>query len=222
MPLNYRKLERLVGGLETDTNNLSFLKEFINAIERDYFGKVSLHQHTKEESETTLTIDINCPFGLSDMMEHFEGKRWGHSCQDALPFQTAFRKLGQRNNKELVISEMNFILNDSRIVIKRLSKHSIVNELNNILGKLSKHFIYFTKGFMENPFEIHVPVFEDMNTLQDRTYNHTPDYLAYQNGKVDEDYYKFWAIYLESELEAQVYDVTERKFVPVADIDLCL
>jgi len=111
------------------------------------------------------------------------------------------------------IEELTLFLSDTNIIIKRIYDRSIPAQLNEILTQISNHYIFFSKGLTEKPYEIFVPVFEDnINGTIENGANNIPE-------KTPKSYLEFWGIYLESDEDALIYDLQENIFIP-ADLDL--
>src|SRR3546814_10744827 len=86
---------------------------------------------------------------------------------------------------------------------------SIPMHWDAIISEMGSHFVYFTKGLTEMPFEIYLPVFigttnENIPTLltisTEETYN-------------QKDYFRYWGLYFESQEDAVIYDLESKSII---------
>ncbi len=82
-----------------------------------------------------------------------------------------------------------------------MDDYSIPKQLGPIISRVSQHFVYFTKGLTEMPYEIFVPVFEDTSLDNPRS-------KTCQSG-----YFDYWGLYFEnqSQHEAMIYSLNNKK-----------
>ena len=66
------------------------------------------------------------------------------------------------------------------------------------------HYMQYTKGYSEVPYEIFVAVFVE-NLMQCE--------LNLVNSKKTQNYKSFWAMYFESEIDPLIYDVQKSTFL---------
>jgi len=188
------------------------LDDFIKDLERYFFGTVKLKcKHNIVENRLDLVVDLHFNFSLSDCLNHFSNGDWSNysiseesSCDMCAAMRNALEKLNEKSTYPADIMETSLHFTDTSIVISRLYPNSIAEHIGDIISTLSKHFVYFTKGLTEMPYEIFVPVFED-KTIQD-----------HQN-KMDTEtnYHTYWGLYFENdqeEHEAQIYYLSKKKF----------
>ncbi len=175
------------------------LDEFVKILEKEFFANITVqcryHTGTKK---TDLILDIYCNFGLTESLHHFNTGNWGgftideNNVKEPATFDEAFQKLRKQNNNSIDIAELSLHFKDTSVIVSRIYDYSIPEQLGEIIFKTSEHFVYFTKGLTEMPYEIFVPVFED-NT---------------QNvfGPLDNQkkYFDYWGLYFEDDLQ---YDV---------------
>lgn len=194
------------------------LDNYLKFLEFHYFSEVSLRNYTINNIGLDMTLDINCPINLLEMLGHFNKNRWGKSIGlTTSPLQKGFEILTKKNNTNLDIEELTLILNDTSIVIKKISEKSILHQFNDIITELANHYIYFTKGLTEKPYEIFVPVFED--NIENDVNNDKLNCIQKENNP--QSYFEFWGIYLDSLDDALIYDLNKNAFIP-ADLDLSI
>ncbi|WP_222984358.1 hypothetical protein [Flagellimonas meishanensis] len=185
------------------------LDEFVHAVERDFFSETKLlFKYSGKNKKTELILDICCNFGLTVGLHHFNSGNWGGftSVDDdqalVSSFSKAFTVLNQLNENSLELVEVSLNFTDTSIIITKLYNQSIPELLGQIISKISEHFVYFTKGLTEMPYEIFVPVFED-------TLPHVPEMEKEQHS-----YFNFWGLYFEEGTQHQVmvYSLKNRRF----------
>lgn len=186
------------------------LTNFAKILEQYYFSHVSVGRDVTPNGELELTIDMTCPFDLVTSLAHFNVREWGYMNAFASPLEHAFELLENQNFRPMDIKELNFFFKDTTLVIKNIYQRSIVEELNQILKELSKHYEFITHGGKLLPYEIYVPVFEEPMDLDAHHKETTPT-----------DYFSHWCIYLDSELDARIYDVKRGDYIS-ANLDFCI
>ncbi len=174
------------------------LDEFIKILEKDFFAEVNVkcRYHTGKR-KTELILDLYCNFGLTESLHHFNNGNWGgFVCNSddqkiTSSFDAAFETLSFKNNSSIDVAELSLHFRDTSIVITRIRDYSITEQLGNIVNMLSEHFVYFTKGLTEMPYEIFVPVFEENSQSP-------------ANQDTEYSYFDHWGLYFEDDAEHNV------------------
>lgn len=183
------------------------LNDFTKALERDFFADVEVQCrcHTDKE-KTDLILDLYFNFGLTESLHHFNNGNWGGFARESddsnsmSSFDMAFHRLCDSNNSTIDIAEASLHFKDTSIVVTRIYDYSIPEQLGEIIFKISEHFVYFTKGLTEMPYEIFVPIFE-----------HNPK-NACTSKQLQKSYFDFWGLYFEDDLQdAMVYALETKK-----------
>lgn len=190
------------------------LDEFLKSLERDYFSNIHIRKYSSDENNITMALDMICPISLLEMLGHFNKGRWGQDSEGNSVLQESFKALCLKNKtKNLDIEELTLFFKDTSIVVKRLYECSIPQQLDNILTEIANHYVFFTKGLTERPYEIFVPVFEDKlhHVSKESQEKSSPQ----QSPKT---YFEYWGIYLDSEDEGLIYDLSKNSFIP-ANLD---
>ncbi|WP_421824799.1 hypothetical protein [Flagellimonas oceanensis] len=188
------------------------LDDFIKDLERYFFGTVKLKcKHNILENRLDLVVDLHFNFSIADCLNHFNNGDWSNysiseesSCNICAAMRDALEKLNEKSTYPADIMETSLHFTDTSIVISRLYSNSITEHIGDILSTLSKHFVYFTKGLTEMPYEIFVPVFEDKTIQGHQTKMDT-----------ETNYYTYWGLYFENgpeEHEALIYSLSKKKF----------
>ncbi len=189
------------------------LDGYLKSLEKDYFANVSLRNYNSNEFTVEMTIDIQCHLSLLEMLAFFTKSRWGFSGGEVSALKKSFNALTELNTIKLDIEELTLLLDDTSIIIKKIYNQSIPDQLNEILSEISNHYIYFSKGLTEKPYEIFVPVFEDCVAENEKDHS-----LFHAKEKTPKSYFEFWGVYLESQEDALIYDVSKNAYIP-ADLD---
>lgn len=191
------------------------LESYLKSLEKFYFSEVSLRSYTSKDGTLDMTIDMRCYMGLLEVLGFHNKSRWGANGTEISPLQKSFDLLTQKNTLKLDIEELTLMLDDTSIIIKKIHNRSIPQLLDEVLCEIANHYVYFTKGLTEKPYEIFIPVFEDDIT----------DTIAYNDSeseikeKTPKSYFEFWGVYLESQEDALIYDAKRNMYIP-ANLDL--
>jgi len=194
------------------------LNTFKNHLERDFFANATVREVLNKENSIDLIIELDCNFGLTESLFYLNNGNWGSfytsksKKNEASPFQTALFNLSEENNVNVDISELSINLRDTSIVITKIYNNSVSDQLGNILCAISENFVHFTKGLSEMPYEIFVPVFEELEQGVISTGNSTK--------KSKTDYFDFWGLYFESNTDSVVYDLKSKSIIDEGDFFL--
>ena len=189
-------------------NKVSGLEEFFKVIEKNFFAEVAIQGLYYDDSKKTdLIVELYCNFSIEDGLYHLKNGHWGtgsfgKNSDTNHAFQKAFQKVKKQNNKYVDIGELSIHFKDTSLVVAQTYNYSIPEQLDTLLLEISNHFIYFTKGISEIPYEIFVPVFEGNN------YEFSGSKQNYIS------YFEYWGIYTEDEKgqeETRVYDLNAKK-----------
>lgn len=178
------------------------LDDFMNTLEKDFFSKVTVRKCASEDSEVNLVVDLVCDLTLVELLYHFNKNIWGGFEDGKSSLPSALYDLREKNKTHIEIGEFSIFLKDSSIITNCIYKDSIPEQLKNILIELGNHYVHFTKGMSEIPYEIYVPVFEEGISENDTTIID----IEVRN-KESKDYYNFWGLYYNSEDDAVIYDL---------------
>lgn len=187
------------------------LDNYLKSLEKYYFAEVLLSSHHINTETMEMTIDMECNLNFLELLSFYNKGRWGDNGTDLSPLKKSFDVLRQQNTVILDIEELTIFLKDTCIVIKKIYNQSIPEQLNTILCELANHYVYFSKGLTEKPYEIFILVFE--NNLTDNQLDN--------NKKTPKNYFEFWGVYLESEEDALIYNLDRTAYIP-ANLELCM
>lgn len=193
-----RKIFEAANGLDT----------FLKILERDFFASVKVKcKYNNVENRADLILDLYLNFGIVDCLRHFNQGNWGDdsfskesSENITASLTSALEHLNVQNSHNIDILEMSFHFKETSIVVTRLYHQSIAEQIGKVLYKIGCHFVYFTKGLTEMPYEIFVPVFEDT------MFGKAPE--QQQSG-----YFDYWGLYFDEaqQHKAMIYSLEKRK-----------
>ena len=191
------------------------LGDFKKAIELGFFSEVTLKTINTGNQTLNLVVELDCQLHLLDILGHFNKGLWGSTETSKSVLAQSFHVLLEQNKDiDIDIQEFTLYLKDTNVIIKNIYRHSIPEQLNNIITEIAENYVSITKGLTEQPDEIFVPVFED--PMSD------PDNLYFQQDfPQPTTYTEYWGIYLDSALDGQIFDVTHKKFIS-ANLDYYL
>ncbi|SDQ70056.1 hypothetical protein SAMN05216294_2252 [Flagellimonas zhangzhouensis] len=184
------------------------LDEFINRLERDFFGTVRLNcKYDALSNKVDMVIYIHLNFQLLDCLRHFNNGDW---VEVAIPkdnsiacnLDKSLRELNAKNGIKFDISELSLHFEETTVIVSRLYERSIAKQMGKIISVIGQHYVYFTKGLTEMPYEIFVPVFEDDMPI-----------AGNQLKKNKSGYFDYWGLYYdyEHQHQAMIYSLRKKK-----------
>ena len=190
------------------------LGDFKRNIEKNFFAEVLISPSSEEGKNNNLIVEINSNFTFEEVLfylKNYKDVLADHMDSDNYPFLNAFKELQLLNKQTIDVEEVYITLKDTCIIVQRIYEQSIPEQLENILLAITHHDIYFTKGMSEIPYEIYIPVFEQVNLGENEAVESTADLMICKNTK--NDYFGFWGLYFDSEENAVIYDLKHRSLI---------
>lgn len=182
-------------------HNINGLKAFKRSLEKHFFAKANVYNCSTDTSEYLLMVELECNLTLLELLFHYNKGDWGRD----LCLEKLLGGVNSANQRPVDIDEFYLHLKDCSILINKIYEQSIVHQFRNILSTIGRHYVHFTKGLFEVPYEIFVPVFEEDN------WETNSGFLNMAHGKNSQkDYFGYWGVYYTSEEEAFVYDLENR------------
>ncbi|MGX1929093.1 hypothetical protein [Flagellimonas sp. 2504JD4-2] len=184
------------------------LEEFTRTLEKDFFAEASVQcRYNTEKFRADLIVELRCNFGLTESLHYYNSGNWGGFAQNSgntqlpSPFDISYENLSDLNKGAIDIAELSLHFKDTSIIVTRIHDQSIPQLLGEIISKVSEHFVYLTKGLTEMPYEIFVPVFEDVP----QTFNKVSE--------TDLSYFDHWGLYFDDQVnhDAMVYNLNTKK-----------
>lgn len=194
------------GGFNIDIR-LEGIESFRKSLEKFFFSEATVRKCATSACGVNLAVELECNLSLVEMLFHFNRGTWGNFKQGRCSFISVLEKFRKENLVYIDIEELSILFKDTRIIINKLYERSIPEQLNQILAEMGKHYVHFSKGLSETPYEIYVPVFEEEQSENEtflrniRNANHSK-----------RDYFNFWGLYFDSEDDAVIYDLNATHF----------
>ena len=182
------------------------IEAFIKSIEKDFFSNVTVRVFSASSTEVKLVVELDSNLELVETLNHFNKNLWGNFLSEDQSFVGALHELQDNNDINIEVEEFSIYMKDTSLIINQIYEQSIPEHLENIFKEISKHYIHFTKGLAEIPYEIYVPVFED------RVFEKDNAILAELEAKntYTQNYFSYWGVYFNSEDDAVVYDLNNQ------------
>lgn len=203
-----KKPNNYISGNERIFEAANGLDTFLKTLEKEFFASVKVKcKYNNVENRADLILDLYLNFGIVDCLRHFNQGNWSDptfskdsSENITVAMSGALEQLNAQNSHSIDIQEMSFHFKETSIVVTRLYQQSIPDQIGDILYQIGNHFVYFTKGLTEMPYEIFVPVFEDT------MFEKAPEQK--QSG-----YFSFWGLYFDESQQhrAMIYSLEKRK-----------
>jgi len=132
------------------------------------------------------------------------------------PLITAIGKLKSRNKeRNIEVDELTFSFQDTDIIVKKIVKQPLFEELGRIFKVLAENFEYMKGQTGESPYAIHIPVFEDPNPHFSRFRGLLDVDETIQEITTD-SYFKYWGVRYNLEGQIRVFDVQRRFLIDAA------
>lgn len=199
--------------LENDPK-INGLKEFRNRLSRDFFADVQIRNRITNDQQVNLIIELNCNFELKEIILFLKSNEWAseedkNCCGiDLSNLERAVKELNRFNRLEVDIEEFSIFLKDSSIIIKKIYRESIQQQMCELFRSIAEHYRYITKNFTETPYELYIPVFEE--DLQENDIKIAQIEQADNDKK---DYFGYWGLYFDSEEDAVIYDLPRKRII---------
>jgi hypothetical protein len=124
------------------------------------------------------------------------------------PFLAAYKKLRDRNKDIGVdIEEFRILFQDSSVIIWKICDDGIFSSLGQIMLTLAVRYDSLVLASGERPFEIHVPVFEDLADDRLCRFRVPLDVDETVRTATVSDYLNFWGVEYDYSRAYRVYDV---------------
>ncbi len=187
---------------------LEGLYSFKKNLEKYFFATVTIRNCSPETTSVKLVLELKCNFSLSEVLDHFDRDSWGNFKSNTHSFEGLLQQLKDDNDLYIEVEEFSVFLKDTALIINRIYNQSVTEQLEGVFKKISDHYLFYTKGLYDIPYEIHIPVFEDKVMENDTTL------MNIKSGNTcKQDYYSFWGLYFYSGDEAIIYDLQNRALI---------
>ena len=204
MPLNPEEFNYSLRIRNFRNASFSGLNTFVKNLEKHFFSKISIRENSSNCEKINLVIELNCNLTLWELIHQYDTGNWGTFNQSKYSLSNEIKRLESINDIQIDVDEFSITLKDTTVIVDKIYNQSIGEQLEYILRELGMHYVHYTRGYSEVPYEIFVAVFVE-NLMQ-------PE-LNLVNSKKTQNYNNFWAIYFESEIDAVIYDVQKSTFL---------
>ncbi len=204
MLLNPEDFNHNLGTRNFKNASFSGLNTFVKNLEKHFFSKVSIRENASNCEKINLVIELSCDLTLWELIHQHDTGNWGTFNQSKYSLSNEISTLGSINGIQIDVDEFSITLKDTTVIVDKIYNQSIGEQLDYILLELGMHYVHYTKGYSEVPYEIFVAVFVE-NLMECE--------LNMFNSKKTQNYKSFWAIYFESEIDAVIYDVQKSTFL---------
>jgi hypothetical protein len=114
------------------------------------------------------------------------------------PFLSAYEKLKVRNPiRRLDIEVFRIVFQDTMLVIYKIAEGSIFEKLEEIMKTVALCSDHLTLNTGERPFEIHIPVFEDLANDRPCRFRVKLDVDETIENITSENYFQFWGLHYD-------------------------
>jgi len=148
-----------------------------------------------------LTVEFVSHISLADVAQFlasgvaYDVIKGGANALVLRPFIEAYRRLKERNSHTRVdVETLRLVLRDSVVVIYQISEDSIFQHLERIPPALAEEYQRLVLRSGEQPFEIHVPVFEDPENDRLSRFRVLLDVDETIKPNATSDYLGFWVL----------------------------
>lgn len=177
------------------------LDNFRKNLEKNYFSEITFRQYSSHSESVNLVIEMDCNLSLVEILYHFNKGNWGNFKSGSSTLVNEVKTLCELNHFTVDIEEFSINLKDTSIIIKKNYNQSIPEQFESIFSGIGSHYVHFTRGLTEIPYEIYISVFEE-TTGKHNSLESQCDEAKNENG-----FLKFWGMYYDSEEDAVIYDL---------------
>ncbi len=179
------------------------LEDFRKNLEKNYFSEITFRQYSSHNESVNLVVEMDCNLSLVEVLYHFNKGNWGNFKSGKSTLINEVRTLGKLNDFAVDIEEFSINLKDTSIIIKKNYNQSIPEQFENIFASIGSHYVHFTRGLTEIPYEIYISVFEETAGK----YSSLAHEFDEAKNDTENGFLKFWGMYYDSEEDAVIYDL---------------
>ncbi|SDL44196.1 hypothetical protein [Kriegella aquimaris] len=179
------------------------LEDFRKSLEKNYFSEITFRQYSSHNESVNLVVEMDCNLSLVEVLYHFNKGNWGNFKSGQSTLINEVRTLGKLNDFAVDIEEFSINLKDTSIIIKKNYNQSIPEQFENIFASIGSHYVHFTRGLTEIPYEIYISVFEETAGK----YSSLAHEFDEAKNDTENGFLKFWGMYYDSEEDGVIYDL---------------
>lgn len=184
----------------------SGLEDFLKGLERLFFAEATAKIWMSESGSRDLVLHVSSPIHLPEALRRHRRGHWGRVPEGGMEYgvtglEEMLQTIEKCNGRPVDIEELSLELDGTLIVVRKSGFRSIAREFDFLMETLAAHLVYLTRGMLEMPYEIYIPVVEEV----------FPE--ASPPASNVSELYGFWGVYFESEPDARIYDVREQQIL---------
>jgi hypothetical protein len=194
------------------------IDEFRRDLQEDYVSLVRGQSGACGGGLYDLMVHVTSSISLHDVVSLISGGvaydliKSGANSFILKPLITAIEKLKSSNKKrDIEVDELTFSFQDADIIVKKIGKRPLYDDLGEIFKALAENFEYMKGKTRESPYTIHIPVFEDPNPRFSR-FRALLDVDETIQEISTNSYFEYWGVRYNLEGQIRVFDV-QRKFL---------
>lgn len=161
---------------------------------------------------THLYVELLSTFSLSHLVQllfdgvAFDLIKHGTEAFVLRPFIESYKRLRERNKeREIDIGDLRIEFQDSVLILHEISS-TLLSQLDRIFSTLAHSYRHLLTENDDSPFEIHIPVFEDLGDDRSSRFRIKGDIDETIRSSGPEDYFRYWGL---------TYDLFGRKVFDV-------
>ena len=199
---------------DEDIRGLSLFKK---RLEQLFFSDVVIRNSNGNKESAKLNIEVSCNFNLWEGMSSLKSGIWAQFRKPSdeifatSEFYNLVIQLQKQNDFPIEVEEFSIIFDNCNIIINKIHEFSIPEQLDLILTKIAEHYPVVTKDMREVPYEIFIPVFEEVPYLDPFSESLTPGLVKDKNTMID--YFSYWGLYFYSDEDATIYNLEKEAMV---------
>lgn len=214
MPLHTNSFKKNLNPRVDNNCQVIGIEDFEKSLAKYFFSEVDVKVYSFTDIEAHLNIEFQNNLTLSEILFFLNKHIWQDGKDKTIlknvnPFLKALQALKDKNAFSIDIEEISILLEDTSIVIKKIYPQSIPNQLENILKEITENHFRLTRNSNEVPFEIFIPVFEE-GPLEK---NDTLENIRTGSNSSANDYFGYWGLYFDSEVDAVIYDLENKSMI---------
>lgn len=204
-----------------DQEELDLIADFEQKLENIFFTETKIAVKPPKDGLISIVIEIDSHFSLSEIisllkMPFDERYRMSDLKKTIYRFKNAVYQLNETLQLTSDIQEFSIYFRDTAITINAVSNSSIMNEIDDVIHSLIRHYKYYSTLIGAIPNAIHIPVFEDPSTKRLFNIENLGDMPSYSS-----PYAQYWGFYYDFLDKPLIYNLSRTNIMP-GDLDISL
>lgn len=185
----------------------SIINDLEKFFEKHFFSRATVQQQENSDSFENLSVVLEFDFGVVQSLNYHSFPLWNekaekrYPCLADCPLYFYVLHLEARYGFPIDIEEISFNCTDTSIVAFRIYEKSLPLQLSGLVTIFSEHLAHFTHGLSDIPYEVFLPVYEDVSEVKPKPPTKAKDYLGY------------WVLYFEGEERPLMYNPKSKELI---------